>query len=129
MSAGSLGTAFLLTVILASPRAASASLPGIVLADQVHQHQVVIRAAGYDLDAAFDKGRRHCPVGDHLLLVTHKFRARRFLEAHRLGGDDVHQRAALAAGKTAELNFFSSSLVGARQDKAAAGTAQGLVGR
>ena len=90
---------------------------------------MVIRAAGDDFVAAGDKGRRHCPgVGDHLLLVAHKFRARRLLEAHRLGGDDMHQGAALAAGENRRVEFLLQFLVGPGQDKAAAGAAQGFVG-
>jgi hypothetical protein len=52
---------------------------------------------------------QHAGVLDHLLLVGLELGAQRFLEGHGLAGDDVHQRAALEAGKMAELMAFSCS--------------------
>jgi hypothetical protein len=67
----------------------------------------------------------HLGIVDDLLLIVAKVLAQRLLEGHRLGGDDVHQRAALQAGKTIELSAFSCSALG--QDHAAARAAQRLV--
>ena len=47
-------------------------------------------------------------------------RRQRFLECHRLGGDHMHQRPALDAGKTAESSFLQKSSSCPRQDDAAA---------
>jgi hypothetical protein len=46
---GSLGTAFLLTVIQARPSAASAALPVSPLSIRLDQEQVIVGAAGDDL--------------------------------------------------------------------------------
>ena len=61
---------------------------------------MIVRTARDDGDAALHKRGRHgASVGDDLLLVGREFRLLRFEKADRLGGDGVHQRAALAAGK------------------------------
>ena len=94
------GIAFLLTVMPALPSAASATLPVMPLREHVDQHQVVVGAAADEPEA----GRATAPppapgVGDDLLLIVVELRLQRFLEAHRLGRDDVHQRPALDAGE------------------------------
>ena len=51
--------------------------------------------------AADERRREPLRVGDDLPLVVRERRLQRFLEAHRLGRDDVHQRSALHAGEDA----------------------------
>ena len=51
----------------------------------------------------------------------------RLAERDRLGGDDVHQRAALQAGEDRRVDLLRDGLV-VGQDHAAARAAQGLVG-
>ena len=90
---------------------------------------MVVGAAGNDVDATFNKGPGHGPgIRHHLLLIGHELGARGLLEADRLGRNHVHQRPALAAREYRGLEFLFQRLVGARQDDAAAGAAQGLVG-
>ena len=68
------------------------------LRPQVDQEQVRVGAAGDDAQAAIlEHGGQHARVLEHLLLVDLEFARQRFLERHRLGGDDVHQRPALDA--------------------------------
>ena len=47
-------------------------------------------------------------VDRHLLLVNLELRLHRFFQRHRLAGDHVHQRAALAARNTAEFSFCTA---------------------
>ncbi len=67
---GSLGTAFLLTVILALPSAASASFPGNTLVNQVEQEQVIVCPPGNDIVSALLEHLYHgTGVIQDLLLV------------------------------------------------------------
>jgi hypothetical protein len=58
-----------------------------------------------------------------LLVVLNS--GQRLLEGHRLGGDHVHQRAALHAGEDRRVDRLL--VLGLHQDQAAARAAQGLV--
>ncbi len=99
------------------------------LLHQADQHQVVVGATGNHVVAAPDEHLGHrLGVADHLRLVVLEARLQRFLEAHRLGRDHVHQRAALGAREYRGVELLLDLLVGARQDQAAARAAQGLVG-
>src|SRR5690606_35386539 len=109
-------------------------LAGHALADHVDQHQVVLGAGGDDLVVALDDHLRHRPrVLHHLSLVGLELRLQRFLDGHRLGGDHVHQRAALDAGEDDALQLLADLGIGlarallAGDDDAAARAAQGLV--
>src|SRR5690606_12741123 len=104
-------------------------LAGDVLLDQGQQEQVVPGAAGNHVEAAFDEYLGHgLGVLHHLLLVGLELRLQGFLEAHGLGGDHVHQRAALAAREYGGVQLLLDLFVGLGQDQAAARAAQGLVG-
>ena len=82
---GPLGTAFLLTVILAAPRDASASLPVMPLSIQIYQKQVVVSATGNDLIAALDQRAGHgSGVTYDLSLIGLEFRLQGFLESKGL---------------------------------------------
>ena len=78
---------------------------------EVHEHQVIVRTAGNELEAL-----RHHSVGEcltvlyDLLLVGLEFRLQCFAEADGLTGDDVLERAALAAREDVlvELEAFRS---------------------
>ncbi len=99
-------------------------LAGQPLLHQADQHQVVVGAAGYHVVAAPDEHLGHrLGVADHLRLVVLEARLQRFLEAHRLGRDHVHQRAALGAGEYRGVELLLDLLVGARQDQAPASSA------
>ncbi len=103
-------------------------LAGQALTDQADQEQVVIGAAGHYIVATFDENVGHgLGVVDHLLLVGLEARLQRFLEAHGLGGDHVHQRAALGTREYCGVELFLDLFVGLGQDQAATRTAQGLV--
>src|SRR5690606_29993407 len=104
-------------------------LAGDALLDQRDQEQVVVGTAGNDVVAARHDHLGHGPgVGDDLPGVVLELRLQRLLEGHRLGGDDVHQRAALRAREYQALQFLLDLGIGLGQDQAAAGAAQRLVG-
>ena len=67
-------------------------------------------------------------VVDDVLGVDLEVGAQRLAEGHGLGGDDVHQRAALDAGEDRRVDLLGDVLV-VGQDHAAARTAQRLVRR
>ena len=90
---------------------------------------MVVGAAGDDVEATLDEHAGHgLGVLDHLLLVGLELGLQGFLEAHRLAGDDVHQRAALGTGEDRRVELLLDGFVGLGQDQAATRTAQGLVG-
>ena len=57
----SLGTVFLLTVMPAVSSAVLATLPVSACVAQIDQHQVVVRAAGHDLEPAVHERRGQRP--------------------------------------------------------------------
>ena len=90
---------------------------------------MVFGAVGDHVEATVDEHLGHrLGVLHHLLLVGLEGRVHGFLEADRLGGDDVLQRAALAAGEDGGVDLLLQVFVGLAQDQAAARAAQGLVG-
>ncbi|MNC28141.1 hypothetical protein D3C75_763380 [compost metagenome] len=96
-------------------------------AAHIHQHQVVVGAAGNDVEAFGHQGfSQHLGVFDHLLGIGLELRLQRFAEGYGLGCDDMHQRAALGAREYGLVDFLGPGFAG--QDHTAAGTAQGLVG-
>ena len=97
------------------------------LRPQVDQHQMVIGAAGNNLEAVrTQRFRQRLGVLDDVLGVDLEIRLQRFLEGHRLRRDDVHQRAALQAGEDRRIQLLGDRLVVA-QDQAAARTTERLV--
>ncbi len=71
-------------------------LAGHLFGENIHQHQVIVGAARNDPEAFGRKRLAECfGIGDDLLLVLAEFRLKRFKEADGLGGDHVHERAAL----------------------------------
>ena len=88
-------------------------LAGEALGPQIDQHQVVVGAAGHDGDS-----RRRCSVSASALAfsttclrVNLELRPQRLAEGDRLGGDDVHQRAALQAGEDRRIDLLGDVLV------------------
>ncbi len=66
----------------------------------IGQHQMIIRTAGYDADAALrQRVGQNRRIFHGLPLICLEFLAHSFLEADRLSGDYVHERAALSSGK------------------------------
>src|SRR5699024_8122726 len=97
--------------------------------DEVDQEQVVVGAAGDHIIAPFEEDGGHgAGVVDGLVLLGGEGGLGRFGQGHGLGGDDVHQRAALHAGKYSGVQLFVQLRLAAGQDQAAARAAQGLVG-
>ena len=67
---------------------------------QIDQHQMIIRPAGYDLNAAFLQTLTECfCVLDDLLLILLELRLKRLFEADSLRRDHVHERPALYPGE------------------------------
>ena len=75
-------------------------LAGQAARGHVHQQQMIVRAAGDETELPPPQlvGQR-AGVGDGLSGVGAEGWLQRLAESDRLGGDDVHQRAALHAGK------------------------------
>ena len=96
---GSNGMPFLLQVMWARPSAASATLPVRRFGPQIDQHQMVVGAAGDDLAAARFAAFRPAPWRSSTTAcgIDAELGLQRLAERHGLGGDDVHQRAALQA--------------------------------
>ena len=87
--------------------AGEAEVPG------VHQHQMVVRAAGDQPEALLDQAlppepRRFCTT---CCLVGLELRLQRLAQAHGLGGDDVLQRAALGAGEDGLVDLLVQLVV------------------
>ncbi|ENN85865.1 hypothetical protein RHSP_17832 [Rhizobium freirei PRF 81] len=103
------------------------TLAGGVLLAQVDQHQVVVGAAGDDVDAAGNQRfGQSLGVLDDLSGVILELRLQRFAESHGLGGDDVHQRTTLETGEDRRVELLGQILfIG--EDHAAARAAQRLV--
>ena len=100
--------------------------PGQVLRAQVDQEEMAVGAPGDDAKAALVHDfRHHARVVEHLLLVVLEFARLRFLEAHRLRRDHVHQRTALQTREDRRVDHFLVLRV--REDQPAARTAQRLV--
>ena len=95
---------------------------------QVDQDQVVVGAARDQAEALAGQGRgQGGGVGHHGGGVLAELRPGRLGEGHRLGRDDVLERAALQAREDGAVDLLGQ--VGAAQDGAAPGAAQRLVGR
>lgn len=93
---------------------------------EVDQENVVVRAAGNDAEAEHreTRGNRLGIVHD-LSRVVAEFRLKRLVEADRLGGDDVHERAALDTWEHLSVDFLGKFL--AAQDEASTRSAQAFV--
>ena len=88
---------------------------------------MVIGAAGDQAHAGLGKLLgHHLGVGDHLVGVAGEVGLQGLAEADSLGGDDVHEGAALHVGEHGEVNLAAQFLLG--EDHAAAGAAQGFLG-
>ena len=99
-----------------------------VLAAQVEQHQVVVGAAGDEVEpAALQAVRQRRRVFHDVFGVYAEFRLHRLAQADGLGRDDVHERAALRAGEDGAVELLA--ILRAGEDHAAARAAQGLVRR
>ena len=104
-------------------------LAGAVLVGQVDQQQVVVRAAGDQLHTAGGQlGFKRLRVLNDFAGILLELRLQRLAKADGLRGDDVLQRAALRAGEDGGVDALDDILV-VRQNQAAAGAAQRLVGR
>ena len=120
------GMAFLLTVMRARSSAFSASLPRTPLENTSTSIRCVsVPPETTRKPASIRLCGQRARVGHHLLLVLHELRLHGFQEAHRLGGDHVHQRPALHAGEDGLVDGRAVLLLG--QDDAGARPAQRLV--
>ena len=90
----------MLTVMPARSRASSASRPVRPVGRQVHQDEMGVGAPGHQAVTQLEKFLGQGPgVGHDLFLVAAERRRQGFLEGHGLGGNDVHEGAALNPGK------------------------------
>ncbi len=90
---------------------------------------MVVGAAGNDIKTAFNQGfGQRLGVLHDLCGIVLELGLQRFTEGNSLGGDDVHQRAALQAGEDGGVELLRQILV-VGEDHAATRAAQGLVRR
>ncbi len=102
-------------------------LAGDVGGGEVDEHQMVVGAAGNQAKAALNHALAHCgAVGDDVLDVGLELGLQRLAEGNGLGGDDVHERAALGAREHRAVDLLGKGLV-VGEDEAAARAAKGLV--
>ena len=95
-------------------------------AAQVDEREVHVRAAGDEAQAALgERLGQHGAVLHDLALQPVELLALGDAQAHRLGGDDVHQRAALHAGEHGAVDGLG--VLGAAHDEAGARAGEGLV--
>ena len=126
---GSNGNAVLVAGDVGAAERQFRHLAGELLRPQIDQHQMRVGAAGDDVEAV-----RLQMLGQRLGVLHHVARIgaergpQRLAEGHRLGGDHMHQRAALHAGEHRRVELLGDLLV-VRQDHAAARAAQRLVRR
>ena len=124
---GSNGMPFLLQVMWARPSAASAALPVSFFG----RRSTSIRWVSVPPETMSKPPRlaasRPAPWRSRPRSgVELELRLQRLAEGHGLGGDDVHQRAALQAGEDRRVDLLGDVLV-VGEDHAAARAAQGLV--
>ena len=120
------GIAFLFTVMPAWSSTSETSLPVMILRLQIDEHEMVVGRARDDAEAVFLHAfAERLGVADDLLLVGLELGPERFAERDRLGRDDVHERAALHAGKHLRVDFLRVLFLA--EDEAAARAAQRLV--
>ncbi len=87
-------------------------LPVQAFRTEIHEHEVVIRAAADDAVAVLGEAAgERLGVADDLLRVGLEGRIERFAEAHRLGSDDVLQRPALNAREDLGIDAFCELLL------------------
>ena len=122
------GTVFLFTVMPAASSACSATLPvSVRRVAQVHEHQMVVGAAGDDAGSRARRARRPAPGRwrTTCAAVVLERRLERLAERHRLGGDHVLERSALRAGEDRLVDRLG--VLGLAEDESAARAAQRLV--
>jgi hypothetical protein len=89
-----------LSSIPARSSALAAGLPSIALVGQVDQDEVVVGAAGDEVEAVLGQRRRQrLGVGHDLVRVVRERRLRRLVQGDRDAGRGVVVRAALQAGE------------------------------
>ena len=78
---------------------------GYMQGSKVNEHEVVIRAAGDQINSAGKQPvcERFCIIKD-CLLIGLEFRLERFAETNSFCRDSMHQRASLRAGENGLIN-------------------------
>src|SRR3546814_10236976 len=96
---------------------------------KIRQKQMTVRSSGYQSQPASRKCiAKHPGIIDDLLAVAQEIRLECLMKGHCLGGDDVHERASLCAGKNCLVDPFGQyRIIG--KDQAATRSAKRLVGR
>jgi hypothetical protein len=76
---------------------------------QIDQHQMIVGAAADDAITVLGQtGGQRFRVDHNLALIIAELRLERFVETNRFGGNDVHERSALNAGKTVASICFAN---------------------
>src|SRR3990172_12770286 len=85
-------------------------LAGYVLLREVHEHEVVVGAAGHQRIAPVNELlREHLCVREYLLLVLGEGLIERLFEGHGLRGDYMHERAPCMPGNICLSTAFANS--------------------
>ena len=103
---------------------------GNILAGQIHQHQMIVSAAGHQLiPRIHDAGGKLFRVSQHLLLIRLELGPQSLSEGNCLRRNDVHERSTLNTWKnlTVEALFHISDIGASGQNHAAARSAQSLM--
>jgi len=78
---------------------------------QIHSHQMVVGAAGDQIEAFFHQGiRQDLGIGDDVVGIGLEFRGHCLLETDGLCGDDMLQGAALGAGEDTGIQLLGKFL-------------------
>ena len=89
---------------------------------------MIVRSSAYQINSTCCQCfRQRFSIFHDLRLIVLEFIVQRLAEGHRLGRDDVHQRAALGAREHGAVDLLRDLLV-VGEDDAAARSAHGLVG-
>jgi hypothetical protein len=103
-------------------------LAGKAKRSQIDEGEVGVGAARHQIGAALLEAiGEGLGVGDHRFGIGLEIGLQRFAEGDCLGGDDMHQRAALQAREDRRIDLLGDGLV-IGQHHAAARAAQGLMG-
>ncbi len=90
---------------------------------------MIVRTPGHDREAPLHHdGGESAGIVEYAADVQLELRTERLAEGHRLGGDDMHERAALEAGEHGRIDATGEFLV-VGEDEPAPRPAQRLVGR
>ena len=104
-------------------------LSGQIIGCQIHQHQMIVRSAGHDLDLTVHQSLcQRLGIVSHPLHILFELRLQRLREAHSLRCDHMHQRTALNPREHRLVEVVLFICRGSGHNHAAPRSPKGLVG-